>query len=306
MSLQAHDLEELLKRISDLTARLERLERAQSCRFSVWKRSPRANVLIAVAALSMLVGGTAAATNVTGEGLALLQVLDYSTFTVSPPALDTVVRWSRSDVPNVAAGYTNVILSLVAEAKQQNSFTWPLYIQLTGTDNAGATLASSQSTGVNVRAFNRSTGSPWLASVHSEAYHGKDGIAGPSLNTQGTSLLFNGELSSYSSTGTAIGLNLQNTPNSTQPGTYAINIQSTSNAAVWRNGIHFEGPGNGNIGINFDQAHYNMGISLGDNSLRMNAGQRFLLEQTGAVYLWYNSMASRVELVKSGNVVAFW
>lgn len=79
-------------------------------------------------------------------------------------------------------------------------------------------------------------------------------------------------------------------------------------AQVKGSGIHFEGSGVvSNIGINFDLARYNMGIDLADNSLRMNAGQKLLLERYGTIYLSYNANSGNIELVKGGRgVVAAW
>jgi hypothetical protein len=70
--------------------------------------------------------------------------------------------------------------------------------------------------------------------------------------------------------------------------------------------VHFESGGNfsGNIGINFEHSHWNMGIDCGDNSIRMNANQRLVLEQFGQVWLQYNQATDRVEIYRHGTLVA--
>jgi len=197
---------------------------------------------------------------------------------------------------------------LIADADQKNSYSWPLYIELRNTNSPDADINSSQGAGALVRASNRSNGSPWLVGFHSEIAHGRDGFDGQIYpGATGTSILFNGELSQYAKGGTTIGLNLQNTPRSSYTGLHAINIQSSSSTQNWQNGIHFEGPGTtGNIGINYDSSHFNMGIDLADNSIRMNANQKFYLEKYSTIYFWYNSSTGKVELVKGGSVVASW
>jgi len=244
----------------------------------------------------------------TDAGKALFQVMDFSTPPVSAPPLDASVRWERRDPVNAKQGDTNALLALIADANQRNSNTWPLYIQLNATTDPNATVATSGNVGAYVRAFNRSAGSPWLAAYHSEIYHGFTSLGGQQVETNGTSILFNGELLSKSSHGVTIGLNLQNTPDSTGPGTYAINIQSANPVATWRNGIHFDGAGTvGDVGINFANAHFaSLGMDLGNNSLRLNGGQRIFLDQSSAVYLTYNAQARQVQLVKSGKTVAVW
>jgi uncharacterized protein YjaZ len=71
--------------------------------------------------------------------------------------------------------------------------------------------------------------------------------------------------------------------------------------------VHFDSNGNyntGDIGINFDGSHYNMGLDLANNSMRLNAGQKVFLEESGAVFLWYNASNRKVEIVNGGSVVA--
>jgi hypothetical protein len=295
----------LPKTIRDLEHRIEVLEMSQRPR-------RRRAVVFAFLFGAVVVASAAAALQSSTMGRQLTQFIDFSSPAVQPPPLDTSVRWQRRDPVGVPVGYTNELLSLIVDANQKNSLSWPLYVQLSATTDPAADMNTSQSVGATVRAFNRSTGSPWLAGYHSEIYHGMTGLpalGGQQVDARGTSILFNGELTNRSLHGETIGLNLQNTPGSAAAGTHAINIQSTSTEAIWQNGIHFEGASGaiaGNIGLNFDSAHYNMGIDLADNSIRLNAGQKVILEKFGTIFLWYNAAAQRVELVKGGKVVAAW
>jgi len=303
------DLCRLLTQVEALQCRVAFLENSR-----VHARAPRTQwkTTLLVLVVACFLSAVAAAQLPIIRNKSLFQFMDFSSPALTPPPLDTAVRWQRRDPASVPAGDTNEILSLIAEASQKNSYTWPLYIQLSGTTDPTADINTSQSVGSTVRAFNRSVGSPSVLGYHSEMYHGMTEIparGGHDVDANGTSILFNGELTSRSSHGRTIGLNLQSFPDSTVAGTEAINIQSTSPRAIWQNGIHFESfaaPIAGNIGINFDAAHYNLGIDLADNSLRLNAGQKIYLEKFSQIFLWYNPATARVELMKSGQLVAAW
>ena len=201
---------ELSIQISLLTDRVQRLELASTD--SVARRH-RARKRTSLTALAIGIVATAGTVMADMTGLTLQQFIDMGSFSTPPlppiddqPSLDSLATWSRRDPPNTPVASTNEILSLVAEATQQNSYTWPLFIQLTATNDPNATVGSSNSEGVTVRSFNRSTGSPWLAGYHSELFHGQDGINGPYVNANGTSILYNGELTTHTSSGTTIGL----------------------------------------------------------------------------------------------------
>jgi hypothetical protein len=240
----------------------------------------------------------------------ILQSVMRNGSAVALPPLDSMVTWARSDSPKNAAAYTSEVLSLIGEGSQQNSYLWPMYIELRGTTNSAATMQSSQSVGATVRSLVRSVGSPWTAGYHSEIAHGRLGLAsGNVVPTNGTSILFNGEMRSYSAGGDTIGVNLQcvYTDSNSKNCKHALNIQAGSSTTAWQNGIHFESIGNyvtDSIGINFDQSRYNVGLDLGDNSLRLNAGQKILLTKDGTVYLRYNQSSDRVEIFRSGMRVA--
>lgn len=262
-----------------------------------------------IAGAVLLTGTAVAGTIVYTSGATLQQYMQYQS-SVTPPPLDSMVTWGRTDVPGATQGSTSELLSLISDGSQTNSFMWPLYIELRGTTSGDATMPTSQSVGATVRSVVRSAGSPWTAGYHSELAHGRtDWASGPLVATQGTSILFNGEMRSFSTGGNTIGLNLQcvYTDSTSQHCDNGINIQTGAATTYWQNGIHFDSNGNyisGNIGINFDQSHYNMGIDLADNSLRMNAGQKIIMEKNGTVYVWFNQVTGMVEVVKNGVVTA--
>src|SRR5262249_44837679 len=188
------------------------------------------------------------------------------------------------------------VLSIVEEATQQNSFSWPLYVHLSGTTHPGATPETSQSVAVTARAYQRSTGSPWLAGFHSEVHHGYNDVTKTTVPTQGTSIMFNGELSRFSSSGRTIGMNLQAHDGTTYLNE-AINLQSASPTVYWANGLHFEGPYN--VGINFDEATSNMGIELRANSMRMDPGQKIYLDgYRSQAWISFNPGTQKVEIFR--------
>jgi hypothetical protein len=233
-----------------------------------------------------------------------------SASSLSLPALDSFVTWARRDVVNAAPGYTTEVLSLIGEGSEQNSYLWPLYVELRGTTNDAATIKSSQSAGTMVRALVRSSGSPWTAGFHSEIAHGRESLeSGKIVATKGTSILFNGEMRSYGTAGETIGVNLQcvySDANSKECD-HAINIQAGSASTTWRDGIHFDSAGSyntGKVGINFDQSRYHLGLDLANNSMKLNGGQKISLEESGAVFIWYNPATRKVEIIKGGSVVA--
>jgi hypothetical protein len=91
-------------------------------------------------------------------------------------------------------------------------------------------------------------------------------------------------------------------------GDAAINIASAPGSNKgWANGVRFVGgPGlAGNIGINFE-TEYAMGLDLGPNSMRMNAGEKIFLEHFGTAWLSYNPETSNIDLYKANTLVASW
>jgi hypothetical protein len=299
--------------------RLDRLERevlrlSALCNGIRKPAERRLGGLAGVAAALLLSGAAVAGSFAAGSFVqsyraTLQQYMQYESSVAFPP-LDSMVTWGRADEPSAPSGATTELLSLIAEGSQTNSFFWPLYIELRGTKSGAATMLSSQSAGATVRSVVRSTGSPWTTSFHSELAHGRSSwTKGIPVPTEGTSILYNGEMRSFTTGGETIGLNLQcvYSDATSRRCDHGINIQAGSAATYWQNGIHFDSHGDyttGNIGINFDRSHYNMGLDLADNSLRLNAGQRITLDRSGTVYIRENPSNALVEFVRNGSVVA--
>jgi hypothetical protein len=292
----------LISLIDSLRLRIEQLEKSDEAQKN--RATKKRRLTLAFAAVGCLLSAGAGWT-MSSSGLNLTQYMEFSDAPVNSPPLGTGVRWGRFDTPNAGVGGTTQILSMIAEGQETNSFLWPLYIQLSGTNQPNATALTSQSVGAYVRAVQRSSGSPWLAGYHSEIAHGMTSWEGQPTATNGTSILYNGEMTTTTDAGTTIGINIQNTSHSTHPADDAIRIQP--GPMDWQNGIHFGSGGLGNIGINFDSASYLMGLDLANNSLRMNADQKIIMDQSGSVFLRFNSSTQRVEVVRNYNqVVASW
>jgi hypothetical protein len=166
------------------------------------------------------------------------QTLDSSmTFHGSPqmPAglYDSDVTWARQDVfgpgiggPDYRCCIPSELLTLASDNTQADSYAWPLFVDLNATTNPAATMASSQSTGVNVRATNIGPGSPWVAGFHSETHSGVD--------SQGATLGYNGEITRDGTGGTVYGMELQS--DGSVPPDAGINI-----AGAFRVGINLHG-----------------------------------------------------------------
>lgn len=262
-----------------------------------------------LATCAAVAGSFAAGSFVEASRATLQQEMQYES-NVSFPPLSSMVTWGRADEPNTPSGFTTELLSLIADGSQKNSFLWPLYIELRDTTSGSATMKSSQSVGATVRTIVRSTGSPWTAGFHSELAHGRTTWTdGTPVATKATSILFNGEMRSFAAGGETIGLNLQcvYTDSTSKHCDHGINIQGGSATTYWQDGIHFESFGGslaGDIGINFDQSHYNVGLDLGNNSLRLNAGQKIILDKTGNTFVRENPSTQAVEIVRNGTVIA--
>jgi len=302
------DLELLQQRVARLEEELSRLaarNHTYPSKSRFWARGLRASMTA-----SILMASAAVALTFAQDGDRPSNQSPQRDAAPRFPPLDSLTTWGRTDLAGAnSVGYTTEVLSLVTDGSQTNSYQWPLYVEMRGTTSANATQQSSQSAGAVIRGVVRSPGSPWTAGVHSEIAHGESAwLAGKPVATSGTSIAFNGEIRSFSTGGVTTGLNLQcaYTDSTSKFCDNGINIQAGAASTYWQSGIHFEAAGNyssGNVGINFDQSQYNIGIDLANNSLRMNAGQKFILDKNGAAYISYDATKDVVQIVKHGTVV---
>jgi hypothetical protein len=155
-------LRTLEKEVADLRTQVSQI-RSRDFRRAAHNRVIRAVMLGCGAVVGIFLYALGAALPEKSESLPRV-----SGSSLSLPALDSFVTWARRDVINAAPGYTTEVLSLIGEASEQNSYLWPLYVELRGTTNNAATAKTSQSAGTMVRALVRSSGSPWTAGFHSE------------------------------------------------------------------------------------------------------------------------------------------
>lgn len=239
-------------------------------------------------------------------------VWEYDTSLSPPPLIDSAVIITRNDPASVTAGRVNTVLGLFSDNSQRNSYAWALYVEVRATTSSSATEASSQSAGVVVRSYNRSTGATWVSTVHSEPHHGEDQNQNSVIAANGTTIGVNCELNRQTTAGSAYGYHVENVPRSTANGDAGLQITSSprSGGGVngWTDGIRFAGTGSGdgNIAINMQQASYAMGIDLAANSLRLAAGQKIYLESTGTTWLSYNPSTHNIELYKNNVLVKSW
>jgi hypothetical protein len=269
-----------------------------------------AGAVAAAAGVAVVKPGEAAAA-FSATGVPLTQ---FMTFEGTPtiPALDSDVVWARQSTVDPGPGHTQQVLSLIEESAQVNAFLWPLYVQVKGTSHPSATQATSQSSGAQVRAFNRSPGgTPWVTGFHSEMFHGaNDTIAGSTAYAaNGTSILFNGELYRRVANGRAIGLNLQNVGGyAGQHGDEAINVQGD-----WQTGLRFEafGARSGTRGIWLEH-NFDVGIDLADNCLRMNGyigggggSPGIFLEESRAISIRWNKTTQHIEFCWGSTVLCY-
>jgi hypothetical protein len=314
-------LEQRIARLEEELSRLTRHARDPSATASLRLRKLKRPLMVAgIVFCSAALAATTPVSVPPGGNVYLQQSITYNSVSTPPPsALESLATWTRDDSAGANnPGFTTQLLSLIADGSQPFSNQWPLYVELRGTTSSGATqfdnvtgLPKSQSAGATVRSIVRSPGSPWTVGFHSEIAHGQTGwLSGTSVATNGTSILFNGEMRSFSTGGVTTGVNLLcvYTDSTSQHCGNSVNIQTQRAQTYWQNGIHFDNTSgsyiSGNIGIYFDQAQYNMGIDLANNSLRMNAGQKIILEKNGTVYIWDNPARGVVEVVRNGVVVA--
>jgi hypothetical protein len=319
------ELEHRLARVEEELSRLTKNRSDESASMSSRLRKLKRPVMVAgIVAWSVAVAqippgpGNPVKVKAPPGNVTLQQYVTYnSSSTPAPNPLDSLAVWSRDDSAQAPyPGETSELLSLISDGTATNSNQWPLFIELRGTTSPAAITKNSQGTpisasvGSTVRTIVRSTGSPWTVGYHSEVAHGETVFAtGTPIATNGTSILYNGEIRSFSTGGVTTGVNLQCVyqDSTSRYCSNGINIQTGAPSTFWQNGIHFDTNGNyfnGNIGINFDQAQFHMGIDLANNSLRMNAGQKIVLEKYGQVWISYNQAKNTVEIWKNGLLAA--
>ena len=205
-----------------------------------------------------------------------------SNFTALLPPLDSSVVWGRG-IDSADRG-TVEVLSIIMDATGNavGVYPYPVYVQLTTAHSYG------DATGINSTLFH--SGSAWATATHAEAHQ-------ESGNT-GTTIGSNVEVHKQTgAAGRVIGANVQSSEGDCDQG---VNIQGE-----WDTALNFDGGSSGTRGI-WLQGKFEVGLDLGNNHMRMNAGQHICLEDTDSVYLQYNSKNGMIEFWKSGKRVAAW
>jgi hypothetical protein len=267
------------------------------------------------------------------SGSALYTRETFGPGTVVQPALDSDIIWSRTDTASEPVGHTQEILSLVSQNSQTNSYAWPFFIQLVATTATAATQSSSQSCASAVMLYNRSSGSPWAVGYHSEAHHGQE-PNGTIHSTGATTIGYNMEMTRVSNSGATIGVEVLNKPtyvdqngtsHTADVGTAAINIDglwsygvritnpSTPSAAVRMTDAERTAlaaqpvatPAAGSVGISVE-APFEIGVDVGPNHLRMQHGQKLILDDEEGVFLTYNRTSKQIEMHKGNVKTAAW
>jgi hypothetical protein len=220
------------------------------------------------------------------------------------PPLSTSVLFARKTSTELCEGCTGQILSLVYEQSDTGNrvHPWPFYVQL------DTSHASGDATGTNARVYNRSTG--WATAHHGEII---------AYSADSTNIGFNTEMSPLAAGNRMIGLNLlaKDGYGGETPGYWsseAVNIQSDRSVG-WMTGIKFDTVRMG-TGIDFSpsssganairiQGTYGVGLDMGANNIRLNAGAKACFEATDRICMRYNAKKSRLEFVNGSSVVAY-
>lgn len=249
-----------------------------------------------------------------GYTLQSSEIFSDGPFAASLPPLDSSVTWSRginhtdtaptaqqqaaqhiADNPSISGqppttvkllpySGTHELLSLIYEVTPAASefYAYPLYVQLRTAHDSG------DCTGINSTMFQ--TGGGWATAIHAEPH--QDEGAGITIGV-------NVEANRSAGTGRVIGANVL----SSQGGlNEAVNIQ-TGDGCSWETGLNFDYGSQGTRAI-WIQGKWVVGLDLGNNHMRMNAGQKICLEDTDGVYLTYNPHSQRIEFWRFGSLVA--
>jgi len=210
--------------------------------------------------------------------------------------LGSSVQWERrEDVEDPQPGTTQV-LSLVHENNKATAFPWTLSTLLRTKHTSGEAAANF------VRLSNYGGG--WGAGFHAEAYS-RGGS--PTLGT-------NIEMHRQSGTGRVIGVNvhavdwdIDDQGAQTQPKptllSEALNVQCDPQAS-WETGLHFDNGSRGTRAI-WVEGSWTVGLDMGSNNIRMDAGSKIFFEGSSMVYMMYNAAAARIEFRYGSRVLGY-
>ena len=216
------------------------------------------------------------------------------------PGLNASVAHSRAMAPSDAAGVT-MLHGLYLESLQGSTLMpWAFYAELRTNHAPGRD-------GVAVYARLRNEGAGWATAVHAE----------PIASGSGTTIGVNVEASPLQGgTGRVLAVNIQaHNSYGSEPGgratDAAVNLQ-TALGASFVDGVRFDGTKTG-TGLHFSatstgtraiwvEGTYAVGLDVGSNPIRLNAGTPIQLEATGQVTIRY--LPGRIEFRMGSRVIA--
>lgn len=217
--------------------------------------------------------------SVTTPGLAFKgEYLTTGVYKGEPPMepLDTMIRFERSDENNDRA-MTHEILSLIHEEKGKNSYPWTIYSHLTTNHEIGdACVLCSRLT---------KNGAGWSCGLHSEVFCNERAVC-LGINVETTNNYAGPESSEV------IGVNVQTL--GPQPTKYGIQIHGKEcKASIGLNA-------DGGIGIDAG-GHYDVGINMRNNTIRVSEGTKIELEDTGRISIRY--LNGRIEFLNGDRCI---
>ena len=208
---------------------------------------------------------------------------DHGTACAIVPPLDSPVVWSKQHDEDGQHG-THSVLALIQNETANESFPWPLYVQLTTSHQQGDAVGSY----VRMYKTGRVDGpggmkDPWQAAFHTDL--------GNSEDASGCSIGANIEITNPSAEVEAIGVNCHMVEGH---GYAAVLTQS----GPWDYGVLLQAGSHGGTGIKVDGNWSHAGIHIENNDLRLGRGARVVFEGAagGEVALAFNAERQRLEL----------
>jgi hypothetical protein len=199
------------------------------------------------------------------------------------PPLDSAVVWSKQHDEDGQHG-THSTLALIQNETANQSFPWPLYVQLTTAHQQGDAVGAY----IRMNKTGRVTGAagmkdPWQAAFHTDLGNSKD------------------------ATGCSIGANIEITNPSPEVEAIGVNchmVEGHAYAAVltqsgpWDYGVLLQEGSHGGTGVKIDGNWSHAGIHIENNDLRLGRGARVVFEGTKGdeVALTFNHELRRLEL----------
>jgi hypothetical protein len=209
--------------------------------------------------------------------------------------LDTMILFERGDTTNTTG--TREVLSIIHEDNASQAFPWTIYAQLTTHHTAGG----GDATILNTRLLKYGTG--WSAGLHSEVFNYNSGVAlGCNIemangvdpaNTTVAGLHILAREATYAN------------PNPKQSN-YGILIQDESTTCAFRTGIGIRGKGN--VGIDFENSSYNIGIDMRSNKIKCGRIDTDVAGKTTRLFdgdnqIWFNWTGSQLQIGVDATVV---